>query len=61
LVGGGHRFSAENADGARLSLEFTVVRLKDAGGQIGGVAAVMRDVIARFEEMRELKRRISDQ
>jgi hypothetical protein len=31
------------------------------GGQIGGVAAVMRDVIARFEEMRELKRRSGNQ
>ena len=47
-------------DGARLSLEFTVVALKDADGRIGGVAALMRDVTARFEETRELRRKLAE-
>jgi len=46
-------------DGARLSLEFTVVALKEPDGRIGGVAALMRDVTARFEETRELRRKLA--
>jgi PAS domain S-box-containing protein len=46
-------------DGARISLEFTVVPLKDAQGRIGGIAAVMRDVTKRFEEMRALKQKLA--
>ena len=47
-------------DGARLSLEFTIVALKGADGGIAGVAALMRDVTARFEETRELRRRLAE-
>jgi PAS domain S-box-containing protein len=47
-------------DGARLSLEFTIVALKGADGRIEGVAALMRDVTARFEETRELRRRLAE-
>jgi PAS domain S-box-containing protein len=46
-------------DGTRLSLEFTVVPLTDGDGRIAGVAALMRDVTARFEETRELKRKLA--
>ena len=46
-------------DGTRLSLEFSIVPLTDADGGIAGVAALMRDVTARFEEMRELKRKLA--
>ena len=46
-------------DGTRVSLEFTIVLLTDDAGAIGGVGAVMRDVTARFEEMRELKRKLA--
>ena len=46
-------------DGTRVSLEFTIVLLKDDAGAIGGVGAVMRDVTARFEELRELRRRLA--
>ena len=46
-------------DGTRLSLEFTIVALNDADGRIGGVAALMRDVTARFEETRELRRKLA--
>ena len=45
-------------DGTRLSLEFTIVALKGEGG-IEGVAALMRDVTARFEETRELRRKLA--
>ena len=46
-------------DGTRLSLEFTIVPLKDGDGRVAGVAALMRDVTARFEETRELKRKLA--
>jgi PAS domain S-box-containing protein len=46
-------------DGARISLEFTIVPLTSVSGQVEGLAAVMRDVTARFTELRELKRRLA--
>jgi PAS domain S-box-containing protein len=46
--------------GQRISLEFTIVPLKDERGQMQGVAAVMRDVTSRFEEMRSLKQKLAE-
>ena len=46
-------------DGATISVEFSVVLLEEEG-QIIGMAAIMRDVTKRFDEMRELKRRLAD-
>lgn len=46
-------------DGTRLSLEFTIVALMGVDGRIDGVAALMRDVTARFEETRELRRKLA--
>jgi PAS domain S-box-containing protein len=46
-------------DGQRTSLEFTIVPLKDAAGQIVGMAAVMRDVTARFDEIKRLKQQLT--
>lgn len=47
-------------DGARLSIEFTIVALKDAEDRICGLAAVMRDVTARFEELKALRQQLRD-
>jgi PAS domain S-box-containing protein len=44
-------------DGRRISLEFTIVPLKDAAGNMTGMVSVLRDVTARFEEMRDLRRK----
>jgi PAS domain S-box-containing protein len=44
-------------DGTRLSIEFTIVPLKDESGVMTGMAAILRDVTARFEEMRALRQR----
>jgi PAS domain S-box-containing protein len=46
-------------DGAGLSVEFTIVPLRDEAGALTGLAAIMRDVTRRFEETRELKRRLA--
>jgi len=47
-------------DGAGISVEFTIVPLTDEAGRLNGVAAIMRDVTKRFEEMRALKRKLVD-
>jgi PAS domain S-box-containing protein len=44
-------------DGTRLSMEFTIVPLKDESGAMTGMAAILRDVTARFEEMRALRQK----
>jgi PAS domain S-box-containing protein len=44
-------------DGRRISLEFTIVPIKDNAGRITGLVSVLRDVTARFEEIRELRRK----
>ena len=46
-------------DGARVSLEFTIVPLRAPEGQVEGMAAVLRDVTRRFEEMRALRRELA--
>jgi PAS domain S-box-containing protein len=47
-------------DGAGMSVEFTIVPLTDEAGRLNGVAAIMRDVTKRFEEVRALKRKLAD-
>ncbi|MBF5095202.1 PAS domain S-box protein [Azospirillum sp. INR13] len=43
-------------DGSRISVEFTIVPLKDADRAMMGMASVMRDVSARFDELKTLRR-----
>ncbi len=47
-------------DGRRISVEFTIVLLRDALGATDGAAAIMRDVTARFEETRLLRRQVAE-
>ena len=47
-------------DGRRISLEFTIVPLKNEHGRMRGLAAVMRDVTSRFEEIRALKKKLAE-
>ncbi len=46
-------------DGTRVSLEFTVALIRDAGGMMIGVAAILRDVTQRFEEVKALRRQLA--
>jgi PAS domain S-box-containing protein len=46
-------------DGIRISIEFTIVPIRNAEGRIVGMAAILRDVTPRFEAMRALKREVS--
>ena len=47
-------------DGATISVEFTIVPLKDASGAMTGIVAIMRDATRRFEEMRALRRKLAE-
>ena len=46
-------------DGSRLSLEFTIVPFRGDDGRICGIAAILRDVTRRFDEMKELRRQLA--
>ena len=45
-------------DGTSISVEFTVALLHEASGALVGITAIIRDVTARWEEERALKRRL---
>jgi len=47
-------------DGTRISVEFTVTLLRDGAGAVRGIAAVLRDVTARWEEQRALRSRFAE-
>ena len=47
-------------DGSTISVEFTVVPLKNEKDEMTGMVAIIRDVTKRFEEMRALKRKLAD-
>lgn len=44
-------------DGSRISIEFTIAPFHDESGKMVGIAAIMRDVTKRFEEMKALRQR----
>lgn len=47
-------------DGARISTEFSMVLIKDAGGKMIGVAAIIRDVTLRWQREKEMRERIRE-
>jgi PAS domain S-box-containing protein len=50
---------AMRKDGERISLEFTVVLLRAATGDILGVAAILRDVTVRWQQEKALQARLA--
>ena len=50
---------AVRKDGTRLSVEFTIVPFTGEDGRIEGIAAIMRDVTARFQELQSLRRQLA--
>jgi PAS domain S-box-containing protein len=46
-------------DGSRLSVEFSILPFHDEAGKMVGMAAIMRDVTTRFEEMKALRKQIA--
>jgi PAS domain S-box-containing protein len=54
------RVPALHKDGRTLSIAFTVALLTGAQGDVQGVAAIIRDDTARFNEERAMRRRITE-
>ena len=50
---------ANRNDGSRISVEFTIILLKDSAGEPLGTAALIRDVTERWQRERELKTRLA--
>jgi PAS domain S-box-containing protein len=50
---------AARKDGTRVSVEFTIVPFTDNARRMIGIAAIMRDTTARFEELRTLRRQLA--
>jgi PAS domain S-box-containing protein len=47
-------------DGGRSSVEFTMILIRDHEGHISGATAIIRDVSARWEKERAMKRRLAE-
>jgi PAS domain S-box-containing protein len=46
-------------DGTRISLEFTIVMLRDTTGEMLGSAAIIRDVTARWQRDKAMRERLT--
>lgn len=46
-------------DGSRVSLEFSMVLLRDESGVMTGCASIMRDVTKRWEKEKELREKLT--
>lgn len=46
-------------DGTRISLEFTIVLVRDEAGAPTGTAAIIRDVTTRWQQEKALKERVA--
>jgi PAS domain S-box-containing protein len=51
---------ALHKDGRQLSIEFSIQLLKDAGGQIGWVVALFRDVTERYGREKALRAQLKE-
>jgi PAS domain S-box-containing protein len=47
-------------DGTQISIEFTIAPLRNGADALVGLVAIMRDVTARFEETRALKKQLAE-
>ena len=50
---------AVTKSGMRISVAFTIVPFMDDARMLTGIAAIMRDVTAQFEEMRALRKEVA--
>jgi PAS domain S-box-containing protein len=53
------RVPATHRDKGQISIAFTVCLLRDPDGKVSGIAAFIRDETARWQEERELRRRLA--
>jgi PAS domain S-box-containing protein len=50
---------ATRKDGTRISIEFFILLVRSAGGEILGMAAILQDVTARWQQQKELRTRLA--
>jgi PAS domain S-box-containing protein len=50
---------ASHRDGQRLSVDFSIVMLKDDQGKVTGIASLMRDMTGQRQKEKELRERIT--
>ena len=53
------RVPAQHKDGQRLSIAFTVALLRASDGQVTGIAALVRDETARWQEEQKIRQRLA--
>lgn len=46
-------------DGSRISIEFTMLLFSDRAGRILGMAAILREVTKRFEQLKALRKELA--
>jgi PAS domain S-box-containing protein len=46
-------------DGTEISIEFSILPFRDKEGRMLGVAAILRDVSKRFEELKSLRKEVA--
>lgn len=46
-------------DGTRVSIEFSIIPFRDREGRMLGIAAILRDVTKRFEELKSLRKQVA--
>ncbi len=51
---------AAHKDGRAMSIAFTVALLHGADGEVTGIVAVIRDETVRFQEDRQLRKRVTE-
>ena len=51
---------AVRKDGTRISVEFSITPFRDKDNSILALAAIMRDVTERFNEIKTLRRALAD-
>lgn len=47
-------------DGSRISVEFTLVPIRDGNGRLEGIAAILRDVTERWSRDKALRQRLAE-
>jgi PAS domain S-box-containing protein len=50
---------AMRKDGQRISIEFSIALMKDGRGGVAGAVAIVRDVTARWQAERDLRKRLA--
>jgi len=50
---------ALHKEGHRISIQFSIMPIRDEDGRLDGIAAIMRDVTADFEERKKLRNELA--